>query len=115
MTTGQRLMQAGVGDEDRRTRHRLAQDREELGRLTRRDATGRVTRWGLQVPSTGYPYWLFQGFTTQNDVLLMNGSGTQNCGRRLTWPVCRFSSGTSLRWPVAGSRATNSTRGAFGW
>jgi sn-glycerol 3-phosphate transport system substrate-binding protein len=46
-------------------------------RLTRRDATGRVIRWGLQVPSTGYPYWLFQGFTTQNDVLLMNGSGTQ--------------------------------------
>ena len=46
-------------------------------RLTRRDATGRVTRWGIQVPSTGYPYWLFQGFTTQNDVLLMNGSGTQ--------------------------------------
>ncbi|HXU87664.1 MAG TPA: ABC transporter substrate-binding protein [Methylomirabilota bacterium] len=46
-------------------------------RLTLRDATGRVTRWGIQVPSTGYPYWLFQGFTTQNDVLLMNGSGTQ--------------------------------------
>jgi sn-glycerol 3-phosphate transport system substrate-binding protein len=45
-------------------------------RLTRRDASGRVTRWGIQVPSTGYPYWLFQGFTTQNDVLLMNGSGT---------------------------------------
>lgn len=45
-------------------------------RLTRRDASGRVTRWGIQVPSTGYPYWLFQGFTTQNDVLLMSGSGT---------------------------------------
>lgn len=45
-------------------------------RLTRRDSSGRVTRWGIQVPSTGYPYWLFQGFTTQNDVLLMNGSGT---------------------------------------
>ena len=46
-------------------------------RLTKRDASGRVTRWGLQVPSTGYPYWLFQGFTTQNDVLLMNEAGTQ--------------------------------------
>jgi len=46
-------------------------------RLTRRDATGRVTRWGIQVPSTGYPYWLFQGFTTQNDVLIMNNAGTQ--------------------------------------
>jgi sn-glycerol 3-phosphate transport system substrate-binding protein len=54
-----------------------AEQLEFAKRLTRRDATGRVTRWGIQVPSTGYPYWLFQGFTTQNDVLLMNGSGTQ--------------------------------------
>jgi sn-glycerol 3-phosphate transport system substrate-binding protein len=29
------------------------------------------------VPSSGFPYWLFQGFTTQNDVLLMNEAGTQ--------------------------------------
>jgi sn-glycerol 3-phosphate transport system substrate-binding protein len=46
-------------------------------RLTKRDAGGRPTQWGLQVPSTGYPYWLFQGFTTQNGVLLMNDAGTQ--------------------------------------
>jgi sn-glycerol 3-phosphate transport system substrate-binding protein len=46
-------------------------------RLTKRDAGGRVTRWGIQVPSTGYPYWLFQGFTTQNDILLMNTDGTR--------------------------------------
>ena len=46
-------------------------------RLTKRGLGGRVTQWGLQVPSTGYPYWLFQGFTTQNDVLLMNDTGTQ--------------------------------------
>jgi sn-glycerol 3-phosphate transport system substrate-binding protein len=46
-------------------------------RLTRRDASGNVTQWGLQVPSSGFPYWLFQGFTTQNDVLLMNEAGNQ--------------------------------------
>jgi len=46
-------------------------------RLTKRGLGGRVTQWGIQVPSTGYPYWLFQGFTTQNDVLLMNDTGTQ--------------------------------------
>jgi sn-glycerol 3-phosphate transport system substrate-binding protein len=46
-------------------------------KLTRRDAAGNVTQWGLQVPSSGFPYWLFQGFTTQNDVLLMNEAGTQ--------------------------------------
>src|SRR3989449_4946769 len=50
----------------------------ELARkLTKRDASGNVTRWGVQVPSSGFPYWLFQGFTTQNDVLLMNEAGTQ--------------------------------------
>jgi sn-glycerol 3-phosphate transport system substrate-binding protein len=46
-------------------------------KLTRRDASGNVTQWGVQVPSSGFPYWLFQGFTTQNDVLLMNEAGTQ--------------------------------------
>ena len=46
-------------------------------KLTRRDAGGNVAQWGLQIPSSGFPYWLFQGLTTQNDVLLMNEAGTQ--------------------------------------
>ena len=46
-------------------------------KLTKRDASGNVTQWGLQIPSSGFPYWLFQGLTTQNDVLLMNEAGTQ--------------------------------------
>jgi len=46
-------------------------------KLTKRDAGSHVTQWGIQVPSSGFPYWLFQGFTTQNDVLLMNEAGTQ--------------------------------------
>jgi sn-glycerol 3-phosphate transport system substrate-binding protein len=44
-------------------------------KLTRRDASGNITQWGMQVPSSGFPYWLFQAFTTQNDVLLMNQEG----------------------------------------
>ncbi|MEK6244452.1 MAG: ABC transporter substrate-binding protein [Pseudomonadota bacterium] len=44
-------------------------------KLTRRDASGKTTQWGVQVPSSGFPYWLFQGFTTQNNVLLMNKEG----------------------------------------
>lgn len=50
---------------------------EYAKKLIKRDAGGNVTQWGLQVPSSGFPYWLFQGFTTQNDVLLMNDAGTQ--------------------------------------
>ena len=50
----------------------------EMGRkLTKKDAAGNVSTWGIQVPSSGFPYWLFQGFTTQNGGLLMNEAGTQ--------------------------------------
>jgi sn-glycerol 3-phosphate transport system substrate-binding protein len=44
-------------------------------KLTKRDASGNTTQWGIQVPSSGFPYWLFQGFTTQNGVELMNAAG----------------------------------------
>ena len=44
-------------------------------KLTKRDASGNTTQWGIQVPSSGFPYWLFQGFTTQNGVELMNPAG----------------------------------------
>ncbi len=46
-------------------------------KLTQRDAAGKVSTWGVQVPSSGFPYWLFQGFTTQSGVELMNAAGTQ--------------------------------------
>jgi sn-glycerol 3-phosphate transport system substrate-binding protein len=44
-------------------------------KLTKRDAAGNTTQWGVQVPSSGFPYWLFQGFTTPNNAMLMNKSG----------------------------------------
>jgi sn-glycerol 3-phosphate transport system substrate-binding protein len=46
-------------------------------KLTKRDAAGNVTQWGIQIPSSGFPYWLFQGLTTQNDVRLMNPEGNR--------------------------------------
>jgi sn-glycerol 3-phosphate transport system substrate-binding protein len=46
-------------------------------RLTKRDANGNVTQWGLQIPSSGFPYWLFQALTTENDAILMNEAGNQ--------------------------------------
>jgi len=54
-----------------------AEQVEFAKKLVKRDSAGNVVRWGVQVPSSGFPYWLFQGFTTQNDVLLMNEAGTQ--------------------------------------
>jgi sn-glycerol 3-phosphate transport system substrate-binding protein len=46
-------------------------------KLTKRDASGRVTQWGVQIPSSGFPYWLFQGLAIENGVNLMNGAGTE--------------------------------------
>ncbi|WP_156862170.1 ABC transporter substrate-binding protein [Casimicrobium huifangae] len=46
-------------------------------KLTRKDASGKVMQYGVQIPSSGFPYWLFQGLTTQNDVILANEAGTQ--------------------------------------
>ncbi len=46
-------------------------------KLTKRDAAGNTTQWGIQIPSSGFPYWLFQGLTTQNNVRLMNDAGNK--------------------------------------
>ena len=46
-------------------------------KLTKRDASGNVTQWGVQIPSSGFPYWLFQGLAIENGVNLMNEAGTQ--------------------------------------
>jgi sn-glycerol 3-phosphate transport system substrate-binding protein len=50
---------------------------EYAQKLTRRDASGKVTQWGLQIPSSGFPYWLFQGLAIQNGTNLMNPAGTE--------------------------------------
>jgi len=50
----------------------------EFGKkLTKRDDSGNVTQWGVRIPTSGFPYWLFQGLTTQNDVFIMNGDGNE--------------------------------------
>ncbi|MYM54638.1 ABC transporter substrate-binding protein [Thalassovita mangrovi] len=50
----------------------------EMGKkLTKKDANGNVTQWGVRIPSSGFPYWLFQGLTTENDVILANADGNK--------------------------------------
>jgi sn-glycerol 3-phosphate transport system substrate-binding protein len=46
-------------------------------KLTKRDASGNVTQWGVQIPSSGFPYWLFQALAIENGVNLMNAAGTE--------------------------------------
>ncbi len=44
-------------------------------KLTLKDASGKVTQYGVQIPSSGFPYWLFQGLAIQNDVAMANEAG----------------------------------------
>ena len=46
-------------------------------KLVKKDARGNVERWGVMVPSTGYPYWMFQAFARQNGHDLMNPEGNR--------------------------------------
>jgi len=46
-------------------------------KLTKRDANGNVTQWGIEIPSTTAPFWLFGGMAIQNGVNLMNQDGNE--------------------------------------
>ena len=50
---------------------------EYAQKLTKRDASGKVTQWGVQIPSSGFPYWLFQALAIENGANLMNAAGTE--------------------------------------
>jgi sn-glycerol 3-phosphate transport system substrate-binding protein len=44
-------------------------------KLTKKDASGNVTTWGLQIPSDGNSSWLFTGLTTANGARLVDAEG----------------------------------------
>jgi sn-glycerol 3-phosphate transport system substrate-binding protein len=54
-----------------------AELKDAAAKLTKKDASGKVTQWGVQIPSSGFPYWLFQTLTTPNGAILANEAGTQ--------------------------------------
>jgi len=48
---------------------------EAAKKLTVRDASGKVTQYGVQIPSSGFPYWLFQALAIENGVAMANDAG----------------------------------------
>ena len=53
-------------------------DLVEMSRkLTKTDTNGNVSQWGVKIPSSGFPYWLFQGLATANAATLMNADGNK--------------------------------------
>jgi sn-glycerol 3-phosphate transport system substrate-binding protein len=51
--------------------------KEWAAKLTKKDDSGNVTQWGVRIPSSGFPYWLFQGLTTSNGATLVSEGGTK--------------------------------------
>ena len=46
-------------------------------RLVKKDSFGNVSRWGLEIPSTGYAYWMLQALAIENGQKMMNEAGTE--------------------------------------
>ncbi|MCE2593373.1 ABC transporter substrate-binding protein [Motilimonas cestriensis] len=51
--------------------------RKTAAKLVKKNSAAEVERWGLMIPSTGYPYWMFGALTKQNGERLMSADGTQ--------------------------------------
>jgi sn-glycerol 3-phosphate transport system substrate-binding protein len=52
------------------------QEMVDMGKkLVKKDAGGNVSRWGVMIPSTGYPYWMFGALAMENGQVLMNADG----------------------------------------
>lgn len=46
-------------------------------KLIKRDGSGHVSQWGVEIPSSGFPYWLFQALTTQSGAILASDNGSK--------------------------------------
>ncbi|WP_413378213.1 ABC transporter substrate-binding protein [Alkalihalobacillus sp. 1P02AB] len=46
-------------------------------KLTVRDGSGNVTQWGVQLPSTGFQYWITQALALQTGENIMSEDGTE--------------------------------------
>ncbi|ANY79652.1 ABC transporter substrate-binding protein [Microvirga ossetica] len=46
-------------------------------KLVKKDASGNVSRWGVEIPSTGYGYWMLQALAIENGQKLMNETGNK--------------------------------------
>lgn len=50
---------------------------EQLAAIGKKLTKSDGSQWGVMIPSTGYPYWMFGALTMQNGQVLMNGAGNE--------------------------------------
>ena len=46
-------------------------------KLVKKDASGNMARWGVEIPTTGYAYWMLQALAIENGQKLMNDAGNE--------------------------------------
>jgi sn-glycerol 3-phosphate transport system substrate-binding protein len=46
-------------------------------KLVKKDASGNTVRWGVEIPTTGYAYWMLQALAIENGQKLMNDAGNE--------------------------------------
>jgi sn-glycerol 3-phosphate transport system substrate-binding protein len=46
-------------------------------KLIKKDASGNTTRWGVEIPTTGYGYWMLGALAIENGQKLMNEAGNE--------------------------------------
>jgi sn-glycerol 3-phosphate transport system substrate-binding protein len=46
-------------------------------KLVKKDASGNITQWGIEIPTTGYAYWMLQALAIENGQKLMNEAGNE--------------------------------------
>ena len=46
-------------------------------KLVKKDGSGNTTRWGVEIPTTGYAYWMLQALAIENGQKLMNEAGNE--------------------------------------
>src|SRR6476620_5279405 len=46
-------------------------------KLVKKDASGNTARWGVEIPTTGYAYWMLQALAIENGQKLMNEAGNE--------------------------------------
>ena len=52
-------------------------DMVTVGQRTVKREGGRVTRWGVEIPGSGFTYWLFQALATQAGAEIVDANGTK--------------------------------------
>lgn len=65
--------QAGIKSAPK-TWTQLAKDAQKL---TQKDSSGNVTRWGVEFPSDGTVYWMWEGLVLETGQKLFNSTGTK--------------------------------------